>query len=241
MELFFELEKMKMQSVPQATETKTGTEKVDLPLVGVSFHRVDHPVIRHKLAVLRDKKTSAMSFRNIVEEVSEYLAYEVTRDLKTGKIQVETPLEKVECERIDEGVVAISIMRAGNGMLGGILKILPFATVGHIGIYRDRFIKSTVEYYLRLPKEIKGQRVLILDPMLATADTACAAIDRLKEYEVGPIRFLCIFASPEGLAKLKRTHPDVEIYTLSVERELNEQGYLLPGVGDAGDRLYDTV
>ena len=202
---------------------------------------IDHPVARHKLAVLRDKSTSALSFRLVVEEISQLLAYEATRDLGTKKVQVETPLEKTECEVVGEELVVVAILRAGNGMLSGMLRILPFATVGHIGIYRDRFIKSTVEYYLRLPKDVKGKRVLLVDPLLASGDTACAAIDRLKEYEVGKIRLACFLSSPEGLSKLEKLHPDVEVFTVGVERTLDEKGYLLPGIGDAGDRLYDTV
>jgi uracil phosphoribosyltransferase len=138
-------------------------------------------------------------------------------------------------------MLLLSVMRAGNGMLSGMLRILPFATVAHIGIYRDRFISSTVEYYLRLPKVVKGKRVLVLDPLLATGDTICAAIDRLKEYEVGPIRCACLLVSPQGLAKVAEVHPDVQVYTLGIERDLDEKGYLRPGLGDAGDRLYDTV
>jgi uracil phosphoribosyltransferase len=176
-----------------------------------------------------------------MEELSQLLAYEATRDLGTKRTKVETPLETTDTEMISEELVVVAIMRAGNGMLSGMLRILPFATVGHIGIYRDRFIKSTVEYYLRLPKNVEKKRVLILDPLLATGDTACAAIDRLKEYNVGAIRYVCLLASPEGIKNLKSHHPDVEIYTMSVERQLDERGYLLPGLGDAGDRLYDTV
>jgi uracil phosphoribosyltransferase len=202
---------------------------------------ISHPVIQHKLSVLRDKNTGPMAFRQIIEEVSQLLAYEATRDLRTQKTPVETPLEKTECEMISEPVVLVAIMRAGNGMLSGMLKILPFATAGHIGIYRDKFIKSTVEYYLRLPKDLKGKKVLLLDPLLATGDTAIAAVDRLKEHEAGLIRYVCVLASPEGVAKLAAVHPDVEIIALSLERTLDERGYLLPGVGDAGDRLYDTV
>jgi uracil phosphoribosyltransferase len=207
----------------------------------LKYKVVDHPVIRHKLAVLRDQRTSSMSFRNIIQEISQLLAYEATRDLQTVPVTIETPLERATGEHIAEHPVVVSVMRAGMGMLDGMLKILPFATVGHIGIYRDRFIQSTVEYYLRLPKDVKGKRVLLLDPLLATGDTACAALTRLKQFEVGPIRYLCFLSSPEGLARMNREHPDVEIYTLSVERGLDERGYLLPGVGDAGDRLYDTV
>src|SRR3954468_8793780 len=205
------------------------------------FHLVSHPVVKHKLSLLRDKKTTALSFRLIMEELSQLLAYEATRDLGTRRANVETPMETAECEIISEELVVVAIMRAGNGMLSGMLRILPFATVGHIGIYRDRFIKSTVEYYLRLPKNVEGKRVLILDPLLATGDTACAAIERLKEYGVGQIRYVCLLASPEGIKNLKAHHPDIEIYTMSVERQLDERGYLLPGLGDAGDRLYDTV
>ena len=205
------------------------------------YHLVSHPVVSHKLSILRDKKTTALSFRLIMEELSQLLAYEATRDLGTRKAKVETPLETAETEMISEELVVVAIMRAGNGMLSGMLRILPFATVGHIGIYRDRFIKSTVEYYLRLPKNVEGKRVLILDPLLATGDTACAAIERLKEYNVGAIRYVCLLASPEGIKHLKNQHPDIEIYTMSVERQLDDRGYLLPGLGDAGDRLYDTV
>jgi uracil phosphoribosyltransferase len=205
------------------------------------YRLISHPVVKHKLSILRDKKTSALSFRLIMEELSQLLAYEATRDLGTRRTTVETPMETAETECISEELVVVAIMRAGNGMLSGMLRILPFATVGHIGIYRDRFIKSTVEYYLRLPKNVEKKRVLLLDPLLATGDTACAAIARLKEYGVGPIRYVCLLASPEGVSNLREHHPDVEIYTMSLERQLDERGYLLPGLGDAGDRLYDTV
>lgn len=202
---------------------------------------ISHPVVRHKVTMLRDQKTTPLSFRLITEEIAQFLAYEATQDLKTVKADVETPLEKTQSDLIGEELVLVSVMRAGLGMLSGMLRILPFATVGHIGIYRDKFIEATVEYYLRLPKNVKGKRVLVLDPLLATADTACAAIDRLKEYEVGPIRFVCFLASPQGIKRLQEVHPDVEVYTCSIERGLNDKGYLLPGLGDAGDRLFDTV
>jgi uracil phosphoribosyltransferase len=202
---------------------------------------ITHPVVRHKVTMLRDQKTTPHSFRLITEEIAQFLAYEATSDLKTATTAVETPLEKTQAEVVGEELVLVSVMRAGLGMLSGMLRILPFATVGHIGIYRDKFIEATVEYYLRLPKNVKGKRVLVLDPLLATADTACAAIDRLKEYEVGPIRFVCFLASPQGLKRLQEVHPDVQVYTCSIERGLNEKGYLLPGLGDAGDRLFDTV
>lgn len=202
---------------------------------------VQHPVLKHKLSVLRNKETTPLTFRLVVEEISQFLAYEATRDLKTAPREIATPLEKASADVISEDLVLVSIMRAGNEMLSGMLRILPFATVGHIGIYRDKFIQSTVEYYLRLPKSVKGKRVLLLDPLLATGDTACAAIERLKQYEVGPIRYVCLLAAPEGVLAVKRRHPEVEICTLSLERGLNAKGYILPGLGDAGDRLYDTV
>jgi uracil phosphoribosyltransferase len=223
---------MSVQEVTQTRKTNAGKSGV---------HVVTHPVIQYKLSVMRDKNTSAMAFRQIIEEISQFLAYESTRDLKTKVIEVETPLERAQTESIADEVVLVAVMRAGNGMLNGVLKILPFSTVGHIGIYRDKFIKSTVEYYLRLPKVLKGKKVLILDPLLATGDTACAAIDRLKEHEAESIRYVSILASPQGIAKLQAIHPDVDVYTCNIERTLDENGYLRPGVGDAGDRLYDTV
>ncbi len=205
------------------------------------IHLVTHPVVKHKISMLRDQATTPHSFRLITEEISQFLAYEATRDLSLTEQEVTTPLEKTSCEVVGEELVLISVMRAGLGMLSGMLRILPFATVGHLGIYRDKFIHATVEYYLRLPKNVKGKKVLLLDPLLATGDTACAAINRLKEYEVGKIRFVCILSSKEGIARIREEHPDVEIITCSVERALNDKGYLLPGLGDAGDRLYDTV
>lgn len=204
-------------------------------------HIIEHPVAHHKLSILRDKKTTALSFRLVMEEISQFLAYEATRNLETKWSQVDTPFEKARCRTIAEDVVLIPILRAGQGMLSGMLRILPFARVGHIGIYRDKFIKNTVEYYFRLPKEAKRSKVWVLDPLLATGDTAVAAIERLKAHNVGPISFVCLLAAPEGILKLKAHHPDIKIFTLSVERELNKKGYILPGLGDAGDRLYDTT
>jgi uracil phosphoribosyltransferase len=202
---------------------------------------ISHPVLQHKLSRLRKKDTGASDFRRLMNEISCLMAYEVTRSLKTKKVVIETPFEKLESSMIDEPLNIVSIQRAGSGMLEGMLQMLPFARVGHIGIYRDKFIKNTVEYYFRIPNGATGQRIVLIDPLLATGDTAVAAIDRLKQYEVGPITFVCILSSPVGIAKLKVFHPDVNIITLSIERELNDKGYLLPGLGDAGDRLFDTV
>jgi uracil phosphoribosyltransferase len=202
---------------------------------------LEHPVLQHKLSILRDKDISSMAFRQIVEEMSQMMAYEATRDLGMGLSRVTTPLETAQFPKITETFTIVAILRAGLGMLNGMLKILPFATVGHIGIYRDRFVNATVEYYLRLPKGVKNQRVLLLDPMLATGDTACAAIERLKEFGVGQIRLITLLAAPQGVRKIHAHYPDVEIFTVSLERDLNAKGYILPGMGDAGDRLYDTA
>lgn len=201
----------------------------------------EHPLLGHKLGVLRDRNTKSFGFRGVLEEISTMLAYELTRDLKTKQERIHTPLEATQAATIAETVVLISIQRAGSGMLGGFLRMMPFARVGHIGIYRDKFIQSTVEYYLRLPKKPEGERVFLLDPLLATGDTAVAAIRRLKESNVGEISFVCVLAAPQGIAKVQKEHPDVHIHCVSVERKLNEKGYIMPGLGDAGDRLYDTV
>ncbi len=219
------------------TAKKPKTQKPNHPKVTI----LTHPVLQHKLSFLRDKNISSMAFRQIVEEMSQMMAYEATRDLKMEMVTVQTPLEKTESPKITETFTLVAILRAGLGMLNGMMKILPFATVGHIGIYRDRFVNATVEYYLRLPKDVKNHRVLLLDPMLATGDTACAAIERLKEYGVKQIRLITLLAAPQGIRKIHENFPDVEIFTVSLERELNKKGYILPGMGDAGDRLYDTV
>ena len=199
-----------------------------------------HPLLQHNLTKLRDVSTPPVEFRRVMEQLSALLAYEITRDIRVTDCPVETPLEATVGQAVTDDLVIVSILRAGNGMLEGLLRMLPFSRVGHIGIYRDKFVGNTVEYYFRLPDEVKGKQILLADPLIATADTAVAAIDRLKEYEVGPIRFVTLLASPEGLRKLEEHHPDVEIFSLSIERGLTEKGYILPGLGDAGDRLYGT-
>lgn len=201
---------------------------------------LDHPILQHKLTLLRDQATSPATFRTIMQEMSELLAYEATRDLVTRVVSVRTPLEEVQGAQLAEPVLLVPILRAGQGMLQGFLNLLPLATVGHIGIYRDKFIDTCVEYFFRLPSDTEGRRVLILDPLLATGDTAVAAVDRVKEYDVGSIRLVCLLAAPEGLARLGAAHPEVEVLTVSVERGLNADGYIVPGIGDAGDRLYGT-
>jgi uracil phosphoribosyltransferase len=203
---------------------------------------LDHPVLQHKLAILRDEKTSSLTFRLIVEEISQFLAYSATSKLKTKKKRVRTPMgEFTNCEIIDDQLLLVPIFRAGIGMLNGMMRILPFAGVGHVGIYRDKNVKSTVEYYFRLPKNSEGKKVLILDPLLATGDTICSAIDRLKDVGVGPISLVCLLAAPEGIKKLMEYHPDVHVYALSIEKGLDKNGYILPGLGDAGDRLYNAT
>lgn len=201
---------------------------------------LDHPILRHSLSALRDRRTEPLAFRRTLREIATFLAYEATRDLATGSTEIETPLARTSAEIIVEAPVVVSIMRAGNGMLDGVLTVMPFAAAGHIGIYRDKFINNTVEYYLKLPEDAKGRRVYVIDPLLATGDTAVACVDRLGQYEVGAIAFLCVLCSVAGLKKLFHFHPDVKVYTLAVEPEMNDLGYLVPGLGDVGDRLYGT-
>lgn len=202
---------------------------------------INHPVLQHKLTLLRKKETKSNEFRRLLNEISSLLAYESTKDLALKNVEIETPLEKTQGQAVKQSPVIVAIMRAGNGMLDGLLNMLPFASVGHIGIYRDRFIQNTVEYYFRLPKESIARPVILADPLLATGDTAVACIDRLKKYGVGTIKMICILVSEQGVEKVHYFHPDVEIIAIAKERALNADGYLLPGLGDAGDRLYKTT
>lgn len=206
-----------------------------------SLIEIKHPLVQHKLSVLRKKQTSSATFRKTVEEMTHLVAYEATRNLQTQDVPLETPLEETTGPMIAEDIILVSIMRAGNSMLEALLNVMPFARAGHIGIYRDKFIKNTVEYYFRLPQNIKGKRILLADPIVATGDTVLACLDRLKQYEVGQIHLLTLLISPEGLEKVHHFHPDVEVLCASKERGLNEKGYLLPGIGDAGNRLYHTL
>lgn len=202
---------------------------------------INHPLLKHKLGYLRDKNTNSSEFREIVKEISKVLAYEAMKDWnQVETIAIETPIAKTKTERIINPPVVVSIMRAGNGMLDAVLSMIPISSAGYIGIYRDKFIKNTVEYYFKMPENIKGKEIFLCDPLIATADTIIAAIDRLKQYEVGKIKVLSILASRYGLEKVLNFHPDVEIYTLNIEEEMNDHGYLVPGLGDAGDRLFQT-
>lgn len=201
---------------------------------------VDHPIIRHSLVKLRDKNTDSSGFRRKLHEISRWIGYEATRNLKTSPVEIETPMAKMTAEKIIDTPVIVSIMRAGNGMLDGLLGAMPFASAGHIGIYRDKFINNTVEYYFKLPSDIQGKNVFLADPLLATGDTIVASVDRLKQAGAGSITVLCVLCSREGLEKLEHFHPDVKVYAVAVEPEMNEIGYLIPGLGDAGDRMYNS-
>lgn len=205
-------------------------------------NKIDHPLLRHKLGYLRDKNTLSKEFRDMMGEISRILAYEVMRDWNDFDNQkIETPIAKTEIERIVNPPVVVSVLRAGNGMIDGVLSMIPFAQVGFIGIYRDKFINNTVEYYFKMPADVKGKRIILCDPLLATGDTLIACIDRLKSYEVGSIQVLSVLASSYGLERIHHFHPDVDFFYLNEEQELNEKGYLVPGLGDAGDRLFQTM
>lgn len=209
--------------------------------VTTKLHLLNHPILQHKLALLRDKNSSAALFRQVIYEISMLISYEATRDLKTRPETIETPLGAASIEQIIEYPIVVAIMRAGNAMLDGVLEVLPTAKVGHIGIYRDRFVHNTVEYYLRLPKETKERSVLLLDPILATGDTMLATIGRLKEFGVGSIAVVCILASTSGIERIHAAYPDVNIYVVAIESQFTEQGFLIPGIGDVSNRLYGTV
>lgn len=202
---------------------------------------LDHPLLTHSLSIIRNKETPSNEFRRILGEVSRLMAYESSRDLKTKNMIIDTPFEKIESPFISEDVTIVSVMRAGMGMLDGFMQMFPLSKVGHIGIYRDKFLNNTVEYYFRLPDDIEGNKIFLLDPLLATGATIVAAINRLKQYGAHDIRFHCILASHSGLEILHNAHPDVSIYCLGVERTIDDKGYLLPGIGDAGDRIYGTI
>ena len=205
------------------------------------IHIVDHPLIRHKLTIMRRKETSTNEFRDLLREVSMLMGYELLRDLPTEDVQIETPLETMTGQMLaGKKLCLISILRAGNGLLDGLLELVPSARVGHIGLYRDPETLIPVEYYLKFPEDLGTRQAIIVDPMLATGHSAVAAIDRVKDQDATDIKFLCLIASPEGIATVQEAHPDVPIYTAAVDRELNDHGYILPGIGDAGDRIFGT-
>jgi uracil phosphoribosyltransferase len=202
---------------------------------------IDHPLVQHKLSHMRKKDTSTSAFRALLEEVSMLLAYEATRDLPVTRAPIETPLEAMDAPFLDgKKVVLVSILRAGNGILDGMLKVLPSARVGHVGLYRDHETLQPVEYYFRVPQEMGERDVIMCDPMLATGNSAVAAISRVKQTNPRSIKYVCLLAAPEGVKVLLEAHPDVKVYTAALDRQLNEKGYILPGLGDAGDRLFGT-
>lgn len=206
-----------------------------------NVHVIDHPLVQHKLTLMRRKDASTNSFRRLLNELSSLMAYEVTRDMPMQDIEVETPLEVMTSKVIDgKKVVLVSILRAGNGILEGMLSVIPGARVGHIGLYRDPKTLTAVEYYFKMPSEMQDRDIIVVDPMLATGNSAVAAVERLKELNPKSIKFVCLLTCPEGVKTLQAAHPDVDIYTAAIDRELNDHGYILPGLGDAGDRIFGT-
>ena len=202
---------------------------------------VDHPLIQHKLTIMRKVDTPSSLFRQLLQEISQLLTFEVCRDLKTEPVLIETPLETMEGQKLaGKKLCLVSILRAGNGLLDGMLDIIPSARVGHIGLYRDHETLKPVEYYLNLPDAIEDRLTLVVDPMLATGYSAIAAVDRLKKAGARQIKFVCLLAAPEGIDAFYDHHPDVPIYTAAIDRQLNDHGYIMPGLGDAGDRIYGT-
>ena len=200
----------------------------------------DHPLIQHKMSIIRDKFTDTKTFRENVNEIGSLVTYEVTRDLETKEIIVETPIAKTKARVLAKDVVIVPILRAGLGMVDGIQKVIPTAKIGHIGIYRDEETLMPHEYYLKFPKEIIDATVLVVDPMLATGGSAVATIDRVKQRGAKDIRFVGLVGCPEGIKVLQESHPDVDIYVVSIDEKLNEVGYIVPGLGDCGDRLFGT-
>jgi uracil phosphoribosyltransferase len=202
---------------------------------------IDHPLLKHKLTLLRQKERSTNSFRALIAEISMLLAYEVTRDLPLIYEQIETPLARMRAPLLEgKKVVLINILRAGSGMVEGMLRILPSARVGHIGLYRDPDTLGAIEYYFKLPGEMTDRDVILVDPMLATGNSAIAAVERVKTAGPRSLKFVCILAAPEGLSNFHESHPDVPVFAAAVDERLDDHGYILPGLGDAGDRLFGT-
>lgn len=202
---------------------------------------VNHPLVQHKLSLMREKDTSTAVFRQLLREISQLLAYEITRELPMTTQEIETPLEKMDAPVLAGRKLAlISILRAGNGLLDGMLELIPSARVGFVGLYRDEETLQPVKYYFKVPDNLAERLVIVVDPMLATGNSSAAAVQMLKDAGATNIRFLCLLAAPEGVARMKEAHPDVPIVTASVDARLNEKGYILPGLGDAGDRMFGT-
>lgn len=215
---------------------KTSKTKNDM------VHVLDHPLIQHKLTLMRKKDTSTNKFRTLMREVAMLVGYEVTREMTLTHEKIETPLASMNAPVLEKKKMAlITVMRAGYGLLDGMLALMPTARVGHIGLYREVKAQSIVEYYFKLPQDISKREALVLDPMLASGQSAVIAVKRLKECDPRAIRFVCLLASPEGIEQMQAHHPDVPIYTAAIDKGLNEDGYIIPGMGDAGDRLFGTI
>lgn len=202
---------------------------------------IDHPLVQHKLSIMRDRSTPPAQFRALLREISMLMVYEVTRDLQLTEREIETPIEKMSAPTLlNENIILVSILRAGNGLLDGSLELIPSARVGFIGLYRDEETLEPVEYYCKLPASVKGNDVIVLDPMLATGHSAAAAIRKVKKFEPRTIKVVNLLAAPEGISTLLSVHPDIQLYVTAVDKHLNSRGYIVPGLGDAGDRIYGT-
>jgi uracil phosphoribosyltransferase len=209
------------------------------PMDGV--HHIHHPLVQHKLTLMRKKDASTSSFRRLLGELAALMAYEITRDMPMHAVEIETPLERTTGQLIDgKKLVLVSILRAGTGLLDGMLDVIPGARVGHIGLYRDPATLRPVEYYFKMPSDMQERDVVIVDPMLATGNSAIAAVERVKRLSPRSIKFVCLLTCPEGIAAMQAAHPEVPIYTAAIDRQLNDHGYILPGLGDAGDRIFGT-
>ncbi len=202
---------------------------------------INHPLVQHKLTFMRKKETSTAGFRRLLREISTLLCYEITRDLELTMERIETPLTELDSPVLEgKKLVFASILRAGNGLLEGMLDLVPSARVAHIGVYRDHETLEAIEYYFKAPEDVSNRLVIVVDPMLATGNSSIASIEKLKERGARNIRFLCLLAAPEGIRNFQKAHPDVPIFTASIDSHLNEKGYIVPGLGDAGDRMYGT-
>ena len=202
---------------------------------------IEHPLVQHKLTLMRRKDASTNTFRTLLNELSSLMAYEVTRDMPLQDVEVQTPLETMTGQMIDgKKLVVVSILRAGNGILEGMLSVVPGARVGHVGLYRDPATLEPVEYYFKMPRDMDQRDVVVVDPMLATGNSAIAAVTRLKQLNPKSIRFVCLLTCPEGLTAINKANPDVPVFTAAIDRQLSEHGYILPGLGDAGDRIFGT-
>ncbi|MBQ7172797.1 MAG: uracil phosphoribosyltransferase [Clostridia bacterium] len=207
-----------------------------------TLHVIDHPLITHKLSIMRNKKTGSKDFRELLEEIAMLMGYELTRDLPLEDVTIETPLTKMTAKMIaGKKLAVVPILRAGLGMVDGLLSLIPVAKVGHIGLYRDPETHLPVEYYCKLPPDIKDRIVILVDPMLATGGSAADALTKLKEHGCKQVRFMCLVAAPEGVKKVQEAHPDVDIYAAALDDHLNEHAYIVPGLGDAGDRIFGTL